>query len=244
VEFIEGKRSIGNPDPTPVLIFGMPRSGTTLCEQILSSHPMVYGAGELQFWNRRGARMTHAPIVDDEFFVKAATDRLINLRERGGAAARITDKNPFNFEWAGLIHIVFPRATLIHCRRSPIDTALSIHQTFFSCRLEMPTGGAELVRYFRAYERLMEHWRWVLPPDRFLEVNYEDLTAAPEETSRRLIAHVGLEWDDRCLQPEMNTRRVNTASRWQVRQPIYRSSVDRWRRYEPYLGALADLAPR
>jgi hypothetical protein len=100
------------------------------------------------------------------------------------------------------------------------------------------------VRYFRAFERLMEHWRWVLPPDRFLEVNYEDLTAAPEETSRRLIAHVGLEWDDRCLRPEMNTRRVKTASRWQVRQPIYRSSVDRWRRYEPYLGALADLAPR
>jgi hypothetical protein len=89
----------------------------------------------------------------------------------------------------------------------------------------------------------MSHWRRVLPPDSFLEVDYEDLTARPEETARRMIAHVGLEWDDLCLKPEMNARRVKTASRWQVRQPIYRTSVERWRRYEPYLGALRDLAP-
>jgi hypothetical protein len=204
---------------------------------------MVYGAGELQFWNRRGGLMEAAAMnVGDEFFVQAAGDFLRHLRERAADAARITDKNPFNFQRAGLIHLVFPRATRIHCRRSPIDTALSIHQTFFSSRLEMPTGGGELVRCYRAYERLMDHWWRVLPPDRFFEVDYEDLTATLEETSRRMIAHVGLEWDDRCLQPEMNTRRVKTASRWQVRQPIYRSSVDRWRKYEPYLGALADLA--
>ena len=89
----------------------------------------------------------------------------------------------------------------------------------------------------------MDHWRRVLPPDRFLEVDYEDLTATPEETARSMIAHVGLEWDDRCLQPEMNTRRVKTASRWQIRQPIYKTSIDRWRRYEPWLGELRALLP-
>lgn len=242
-ELLERKR-FGSPDPTPVLIFGMPRSGTTLCEQIVSSHPSAHGAGELHFWNRRGAMMEAAMMnVSDEFFVQAADDYLRQLPKRGGGAGRITDKNPFNFQWAGLVHLTFPRAALIHCRRSPIDTALSIHQTFFSNRVRLPTGGAALVRYYRAYERLMSHWRRVLPPDSFLEVDYEDLTARPEETARRMIAHVGLEWDDLCLKPEMNARRVKTASRWQVRQPIYRTSVERWRRYEPYLGALRDLAP-
>jgi tetratricopeptide (TPR) repeat protein len=243
-EFVRGKGSAGNPDPTPVLIFGMPRSGTTLCEQIVSSHALAHGAGELHFWNRRGAMMEAAAMnVGDEFFIPAAEACLRHLRERSGEAERITDKDPFNFQWAGLFHIVFPRAAVIHCRRSPIDTALSIHQTFFSDRVRLPTGGAALVRYYRAYERLVDHWRRILPPDRFLEVDYEDLTATPEETARKMIAHVGLEWDDRCLQPEMNARRVKTASRWQVRQPIYRSSIERWRKYEPYLGALADLAP-
>jgi tetratricopeptide (TPR) repeat protein len=244
-EFIASKRRIGSPDPTPVLIVGMPRSGTTLCEQIMSSHPMVHGAGELFFWSRRGALMDAAATkVDDSFFVKAATDSLDDLRANCGDAARIVDKNPFNFEWAGLIHIALPRAALIHCRRSPIDTALSIHQSFFSETMDFPTGGESLVRYYRAYERLMDHWRQVLPPDRFLELQYEDLTADPVLHSRRMIAHIGLEWDDRCLRPEMNPRRVKTASRWQVRQPIYRTAVERWRKYEPYLGPLAELAPR
>ncbi len=242
-EFIDGKRSTGNPDPTPVLIFGLPRSGTTLCEQIVSSHPMVHGAGESQFWDRRGVAQESASSVNDEFFVQAATDCLRLLRERSADAARVTDKNPFNFLWAGLIHLVFPGAALIHCRRSPIDTALSIHQTYFSSQLPFPTGGPALVRYYRAYERLMDHWRRVLPPDRFLEVEYEELTAAPEEISKRMIAHIGLPWDDRCLRPELNARRVKTASRWQVRQPIYRSAVGRWRNYQPYLGPLAELAP-
>lgn len=244
-EFLEGKRSIGNPDPTPVLIFGMPRSGTTLLEQIASSHPMVYGAGELVFWAPRGAVMEAAAMnVDDSFFIQAATDGLRDLRENGGDAGRIIDKNPFNFQWAGLIHIAFPRAALIHCRRSPIDTALSIHQSFFTETMGFPTGGEALVRYYRAYERLMAHWREVLPPDRFLEIDYEDLTADPAPHSNRMIAHIELGWDERCLSPELNTRRVKTASRRQVRQPIYRTAVERWRKYEPYLGPLAELVPR
>jgi tetratricopeptide (TPR) repeat protein len=244
-DFLDEKRSIGNPDPTPVFIVGMPRSWTTLCEQIVSSHPAVQGGDELTFWVRRGTQMEASEMkVDDAFFVDAASDCLNDLRKLGKGAARVTDKNPINFQWLGLIHIALPRAVFIHTRRSPIASALSIHQTLMQMNLAMPLGGSGLVRYFRAYERLMEHWRRVLPPHHLLEVHYEDLTADPVPQIKRLIAHVDLEWDDRCLEPERNDRRVKTPSRWQVRQPIYRSSVERWRSYEPYLGPLAELAPR
>ena len=242
-DFMERRKSAGILDPTPVFIFGMPRSGTTLTEQIVSAHPMAYGAGETQFWTRRGALMEAAGLnFDDDFVRRAAEDCLGDLREQaGGAAARIIDKNPFNFRYAGLIHVALPGAALIHCRRSPRDTALSIHQTFFSERTDFPTGGEALVRYYRAYQRLTDHWRRVLPADRYFETDYEDLTADPVRLSQRLIAHVGLAWDDRCLRPEMNARRVKTATRWQVRQPIHQSSVERWRRYEACLGPLVDL---
>jgi hypothetical protein len=163
------------------------------------------------------------------------------LREIGPKAVRVTDKMPFNFLWAGLIHLAFPRATVIHCRRAAIDTALSIHQTHFHPGLAFPTGGVELVAYFRSYRRLTDHWRRVLPADRFIEVDYEDLTHAPEPAIRRIIARCGLKWDDACLRPEQNPRVVKTPSKWQTRQPIYRDSVERWRRYEPWLGPLRAL---
>jgi hypothetical protein len=137
--------------------------------------------------------------------------------------------------------LAFPRAIIIHCRRAAIDTALSIHQTHFHPSLAFPTGGAELVAYFRDYQRLTAHWRCVLPADRFIEVEYEDLTRAPEPIIRRIIAASGLEWNDACLRPECNPRAVNTPSKWQARQPIYRTSVARWRRYEPWLGPLGTL---
>jgi hypothetical protein len=148
---------------------------------------------------------------------------------------------PFNFLWAGLIHLAFPRATIIHCRRAAVDTALSIHQTHFHPGLAFPTGGAELAAYFRSYQRLMDHWRSVLPPDRFIEVDYEELTSEPEPVIRRIVAACGLPWNEACLRPERNPRRVNTPSKWQARQPIYRNSVGRWRRYEPWLGPLREL---
>lgn len=243
-EFIERNKSAGPQDPSAVFIFGMPRSGTTLNEQIVSAHPMAHGAGETQFWTRRGALMDAAKLdADAEFIQKVAEDCLRDLRDVAGGAARIIDKNPFNFRFAGLIHLALPGAAMIHCRRSPRDTALSIHQTFFSEMTEFPAGGEALVRYYRAYERLTAHWRRVLPADRYLEVDYEELTADPVLHSERLIAHIGLEWDDGCLRPEMNFRRVKTATRWQIRQPIHRSSVERWRKYEAYLGPLADLPP-
>jgi hypothetical protein len=148
---------------------------------------------------------------------------------------------PFNFLWAGLIHVAFPRAILVHCRRAAVDTALSIHQTHFHPGVAFPTGGDELVAYFRGYQRLMDHWRTVLPANRFIEVDYEDLTRGPEPEIRRIIAACGLAWHDACLRPECNPRAVRTPSKWQTRQPIYRTSVARWRRYEPWLGPLGAL---
>jgi len=234
---------LGSSDATPVLIIGMPRSGTTLVEQIVSSHPDVTAGGELNFWNERGAIWHQAGPAGTEsaFLDKATADYLGLLREIGPKSVRVSDKMPFNFLWAGLIHIAFPRATIIHCRRAAIDTALSIHQTHFHPGLAFPTGGPELVAYFRSYRRLTDHWRDVLPADRFIEVEYEDLTGAPEPAIRRIVAACGLPWDDACLSPERNPRAVKTPSKWQTRQPIYRNSVARWRRYQPWLGPLAAL---
>jgi hypothetical protein len=148
---------------------------------------------------------------------------------------------PFNFLWAGLLHVTFPNARIIHCRRAAVDTAVSIHQTHFHPNLVFPTGGVELVEYIRVYQKLMAHWRAVLPPSRLLEVDYEELTRNPEPEIRQLIDGCGLDWDDACLRPESNRRAVNTPSKWQARQPIYRNSVARWRRYEGYLGPLQAL---
>jgi len=242
-DFIARSPQLGRADPMPVLIVGMPRSGTTLVEQIVSSHPEVGAGGELNFWNERGAAWYRQPAAATEapFFAKAATDYLRVLRSIAPHAARVTDKMPFNFLWAGLIHVAFPRAVIIHCRRTAVDTALSIHQTHFHPSLAFPTGGAELVAYFRTYQRLTDHWRSVLPADRFIEVEYEDLTREPEPVIRRVIAACGLAWNDACLRPERNPRSVKTPSKWQTRQPINRHSVARWRRYEPWLGPLRAL---
>jgi Flp pilus assembly protein TadD/LPS sulfotransferase NodH len=242
-EFIARAPELGSSDATPVLIIGMPRSGTTLVEQIVSMHPEVGAGRELHFWNQRGAEWHRSGAAGDDtqFLAKAAADYLGVLRAIAPRAARVTDKMPFNFLWAGLIHVAFPRAIFIHCRRAAVDTALSIHQTHFHPSLAFPTGGAELVEYFRSYQRLIDHWRSVLPADRFIEVDYEDLTRAPEPVIRRIIAACGLAWNDACLRPECNPRAVNTPSKWQTRQPIYRTSVARWRRYEPWLGPLRAL---
>jgi tetratricopeptide (TPR) repeat protein len=239
--FIAQAAAAGSADATPVLIVGMPRSGTTLVEQIISSHPDVAAGGELNFWNERGAAWLQAGAGEAALLAQATADYLALLRGIGPRAMRVTDKMPFNFLWAGLIHLAFPAATIIHCRRAAIDTALSIHQTHFNPRFAFPTGGSELVLYFRGYRRLTDHWRRVLPADRFIEVDYASLTSAPEPTIRRIIAGCGLDWQDACLSPEHNPRVVKTPSKWQARQPIYRHAVDRWRRYEANLGPLRAL---
>jgi tetratricopeptide (TPR) repeat protein len=242
LEMIARAPVLGSSDQTPVLILGMPRSGTTLVEQIISMHPKVEAGGELHFWNQRGAEWSRSAKANEkQFLAKTANDYLGVLRAIAPTAARVTDKMPFNFLWAGLIHLTFPRALIIHCRRAAIDTALSIHQTDFHPSIAFPTGGAELAAYFRSYQRLMNHWRSVLPVNRFIEVDYEDMTSAPEPVIRRIVAACDLAWQDACLRPECNPRAVKTQSRWQTRQPIYRTSVARWRRYEPWLGPLRAL---
>jgi tetratricopeptide (TPR) repeat protein len=242
-QWIARARELRVGDATPVLIVGMPRSGTTLVEQIVSMHPEVEAGGELNFWNERGAEWHRSGAAGNEksFIEEAAADYLDVLRAIAPKAARVTDKMPFNFLWAGVIHVAFPRAIIIHCRRAPVDTALSIHQTHFHPGFAFPTGGEHLVRYFHNYQRLIDHWKSVLPADRFLEVDYEELTAEPEPVIQRIIAACGLPWDNACLRPESNPRAVKTPSKWQTRQPIYRTSVARWRRYEPWLGPLRAL---
>jgi tetratricopeptide (TPR) repeat protein len=244
-DFLASRAGFGSDDETPIFVIGMPRSGTTLVEQIASSHPLVCGAGELPFWMERSGIFDRLGYQGLE---REAIDRLADeyraaLRRAAPAAARITDKMPFNFLWLGLIHLVFPKARFIHCRRHPVDTCLSIYFSPFEAKARFASTREDLVFYYRGYERLMAHWRAIMPPDRFIEIDYEALTADPEPHIRRLIAFCGLEWDEACLHPERNPHAVQTVSLWQARQPIYRSSVARWRRYEPWLGALRELMP-
>ena len=236
------------PDgPRPILIVGMPRSGTTLVEQIVSSHPDVAAGGELGFWEQHGRTWESAIEEGAEppgAEVLASAYRGV-LRAISPDAGYLTDKMPTNFLWLGLAHLAFPDAFIIHCRRHPLDTCLSIYTKRFPGSF-YSRDRASLVFYYRQYQRLMAHWRQVLPPERFLEEDYEALVTDHEAETRRLIGFLGLPWDEACLAPERNRRLVNTASVWQVRQPVYLSSVGRWRRYEPWLGelrALLDDAP-
>ena len=210
---IERAAAMGSVDATPLLIIGMPRSGTTLVEQILSSHPEVTAGGELNFWNERGiAWLRRARRCRSGFSRPGGAGLLALLRAHRPEAPRVTDKMPFNFLWAGLIHLVFPArddhslpARRRSTRRCRSTRPISIRALAF------PTGGAALVAYFRAYRRLTRHWRRVLPPDRFIEIDYEDLTAAPEPAIRRLVGGAAVyRWNEACLAPELNARVVKT----------------------------------
>jgi tetratricopeptide (TPR) repeat protein len=242
-EFFASRAGFGSDDDTPVLVIGMPRSGTTLVEQVLSSHHDVAGAGELTFWMDNSVLLDRVGVerIERETARRLAGDYLARLRQYSTNAARVTDKMPFNFLWLGLIRLAFPRARIIHCRRHPIDTCLSMYFANFEISRSFTSTREDLVFYYRHYLRLMDHWRSVLPPDRSIEVNYEALTADFEAQARRLVAFCGLDWEDACLHPERNRHEIKTASLWQARQPVYRTSVERWRNYEPWLGALREL---
>ena len=228
----------------PVLIVGLPRSGTTLVEQILASHPEVAAAGELDFWLRRlDTVRRQVGRLDAAGEAAAIREYPALLREYAAAAPRVTDKMPFNFLFLGYIHRLFPNARIIHCRRSPIDTALSIYLTRFAGTHDFACRRADIVHYVWEYQRLMAHWRGVLPPDRLLEIDYETLVADQEAVSRSLVAFCGLGWDDACLDFHATDSGIVTASAWQARQPVYRSSAERWRRYEPWLDELRQLLP-
>ncbi len=227
----------------PILIVGMARSGTTLAEQILSSHPLVEAAGEHPFWtsNWLRARSDSKDSFVPEEIALLGQEYIKVLSKFGPAAARVTDKMPANGLVAGLIHLALPNARLIHMRRSPIDNGLSIWKTPNIAVVDGSHEKRGVVYVFKDYLRLMDHWRAVLPPDRFLEVDYEELVYEPERVTREMVAFCGLEWDDECLKPEANIRSVVTPSTWQVRQPVYKTSVERWRKFEPWLGELRGL---
>jgi len=237
------KAGLGDPSTVPVFIVGMPRSGTSLVEQIAASHPDIHGAGEL----------TDFPAIAKASFaafpegVAALTEGelrglgaryLAALAPREPAARRITDKLPANFRFAGLIHLALPQARIIHVRREPADTCWSCFATLFTAGQPFAYDLGELGRYYRAYEALMAHWRAVLPESAMLDLRYEDIVADLEREARRIIAFCGLAWDPACLAFHKTERPVRTASAVQVRQPIYRHAIGRWRSYGGELGPL------
>ncbi len=233
----------------------MPRSGTTLTEQIIAAHPSAAAAGEIGVPNRIAKSLGFG--ASDE---KAFARRISRLKPREVAALareglemlvrfsktaeRITDKLPHNFELLGLIAMLFPRAKIIHCRRNPLDTCVSCFLTPLSEEHAYTHDLSALGEYYRDYAALMDYWRAVLPMP-ILDVDYELLVADPEGQSRRLVDFVGLDWNPACLEFHAGGRAIHTISRAQVRQPIYDTSIGRWRRYEKHLGplraALGDL---
>ncbi len=223
--FFAEREGTGEDSELPVFVVGMPRSGTTLVEHIAASHPAVHGAGEVNW------------IAESDVSGGAYLER---LRALAPGALRVIDKTPFNFLHLGKIATRFPRARIVHCRRQARDLCLSCYFQNFVAPYPWSTDIADLGRYLGACERLMEHWRAVLPVA-FHEVRYEDLVADQERESRRLIEALGLPWDDACLRFHDTRRTVRTASNWQVRRPLYATSVGRWRTYEKWLGALPNI---
>lgn len=233
----------GSLSELPIVIVGMMRSGTTLAEQIISSHRSVGPAGEDRYWplNWRKALGGVRGTINTSVLAKLAEGYITRLGRVSPGYERVTDKMPANYEFLGPIHASLPNARIIHMRRNPVDTCFSIYTTPNRVPVDFAYNRANIVFAYREYERLMQHWREVLPPDRFLEVVYEDLITDREQVTRRMIAFCGLEWDDACLEPERNERNVITPSLWQVRQPVYTSSIGRWERFRPWLGAFESL---
>jgi tetratricopeptide (TPR) repeat protein len=242
--FVDSPHPGASASRLPVLIVGMPRSGTSLTEQILASHPEVFGAGEVNFWESACERYLSAASAGSAAPpapAPLARDYLARLTAASGTAARVTDKMPVNFLYAGLIHAVFPEAKILHVQRHPLDTCLSIYfQNFLDLRA-YATDLDHLAHYYGEYLRIMDHWRAVLPQSTLLEIPYEALIADQEAWTRRMLDFIGLPWDPRCLDFHRTERVVITASRAQVRQRISAASVGRWRNYEKYLGPLLPL---
>ena len=243
-ENIERWRGASNDSNVPIFVLGMPRSGTTLTEQIVASHPDVFGAGELhellQMVNRDGSFPENMADISHAQISAWGAEYVASLRKYSADARHITDKMPSNFFAVGLIHTMLPNAKIVHVRRNPVDTCLSCFTRLFNRGQESTYDFAELGQYYTGYARLMQHWREVLPANAWLEVQYEDIVTDMEGQARRLIDFCGLEWNTACLDFHKTERSIRTASVTQVRQPIYTSSVARWRKYEAHLTPLLD----
>lgn len=225
-----------HPSALPVLVVGMPRSGTTLVEQILARHPSVTGAGEVHFWEAAGRDLLAADTGDAALDLRVvAAQYLALLRQAGPGAERVVDKMPFNLPWAALVHLALPNARIIHVRRDAADTCLSIMFADLHASASFSAAREELQVIYQDYAAVSAHMRAILPPARYLEIDYEALVAAPEAQARVLVGFCGLDWDDACLAPERAAGLVRTASLWQARQKIHRSSVGRRDRYPAWV---------
>ena len=250
-ELMEARAGQGSSSELPIFVVGYPRSGTTLVEQIVASHPEVHGAGERDFMGDIASALRAPgnaaidfpeclPLLPPEILRQAGDAYAARLQALAPAAPRITDKFPLNYYFLGLIRLILPRARILHVRREPLDSCLSCFATHFSANLAFSYDLAELGRNYRLYLDMMELWRRVLPEGAMLEIDYEAVVGDLEGQARRIIDYCGLPWDERCLAFHRTQRSVRTASIVQVRQPIYRSSLARWRRYEKHLGPLIE----
>jgi hypothetical protein len=246
------RRAMGDDTDVPVFVVGMPRSGTSLVEQVLASHPAVFGAGELRCIAVIAASIDDQMPGDTSYpacldavpaaaFAGFGGSHRQQITALAPDARRVIDKNPLNFEHLGLIARLFPRARIIHCRRDPRDVAVSCYFQNFTAGQEWAFDLADIGAFYRGYRRLMDHWRAVIPLPLF-EVDYEDMVDDLETTARRLVDFLGLDWHPACLDFHSTERAVRTASQWQVRRPIYASSARRWQCYADYLEPFVDAA--
>lgn len=246
---IERLSGHGDASSTPIFVLGMPRSGTTLTEQIIASHPDVYGAGELPdiigLANQLdGDDSESFPLnminVDLRSLKKSGRKYVADLKKRSPGTLHITDKMPANFLYIGLIHLMLPNAKIIHVKRHPLDTCLSQFTRLFKNGQFHSYNLVELGHYYRNYRNLMDHWQMVLPSGAFCDIQYETLVTNIKDQSKQLIDYCGLRWHEDCLAPHKNKRAIHTASVTQVRQPVYTSSIERWQHYEKHLKPLMD----
>ncbi|MBF0368652.1 MAG: tetratricopeptide repeat protein [Magnetococcales bacterium] len=247
--FFESQRESGHPDTTPIFIVGMPRSGSSLIEQILSSHPEVHGGGELPLLNEillAGTSSEDPRLIprtfsrmDSKGLTETGIRYVSQLRKLAPTARFITDKRLLNFMHLGILRCILPKARIIHSQRASEDTCLSIFRTKFTNGSNFAFDLKEIGHYYRLYARIMAHWRELFP-ETFYEVSYESLTQNQEKETRRLLDYCGLEWHAGCLDFHKTERTVQTASNIQVRQPIYQSSVKGWKRYEKQLQPLLE----
>jgi tetratricopeptide (TPR) repeat protein len=241
----------GVPSNMPIFIIGMPRSGSTLVEQILSSHPQTCGAGEIKEFSRRlNALRSRFPSLpkypqiavkmNQAHYKIVAEGYLSTLKSLAGTATRVTDKLLTNYYFVGMLHVMFPNAKFVHTTRNPVDTCWSAYTKLFKDDMPHSYDFGELGRYYKKYEELMAHWEKVLPQGVIKTVVYEEVVDNLEPTARELLDFLGLPWDPACLSFHESDRPVKTASVVQVRKPVYRTSVEKWRRYGTRLQPLAD----
>jgi tetratricopeptide (TPR) repeat protein len=238
----------GAASTLPVFVVGMPRSGTTLVEQILASHPEIHGAGELAHIQSLVSALGDFPGAMDRLTAaqlrQCGETYLAAVSPLARGKKHVVDKMPVNFVYAGLIRLILPGAKIIHSRRDPVDTCLSCYSKLFTAEQSFSYDMAELGSFHRDYRKLMAHWRETLPAEQFLEVDYEAVVEDVEQQARRMLDFIGVPWDPACLQFHRNKRAVKTASVNQVRQPLYRSSAGRWRQHEAQLGPLLQALER